>query len=381
MKRLLGTLLLIAGALVCGKPRELSATPITNGALTVEVPSDRMEFSSDADHVFIGTMTNNSNDTLRISFWRSQRLPKGWTTSVCFGASCYAAQVDSADDTFLPNEQRELILHVNSRMVDHADSGLVFIRVRAENGVLGDTASFTVRAVFQPGNPPIIFQKVKSDSGQVFSGNGPFLVNATFQNRSADNYKFAYHLDASLPSGWSAGLCIRDSCDDLGSTGADILYPMASLVSQTVRMKVQNTSGTPLTQPDSAVLYLTVRPIGTGNSADSMQYRFVAMLQPQSGVQSTDALPVNSLMLGSIFPNPAASNDVEFAVRSQRAAECAFVLYDEAGRVVVQSKLGSVSAGSSTRSVSVRNVQPGVYFARISDGRTLSNPVLLRIQR
>lgn len=348
-------------------------------ALSVIFSADRMEFSNDGDQVLQGTMTNTSDDTVVISFARRQALPKGWSTSVCFGTSCYASQIDTAWEAFGPHETRELILHVNPRMVDQPDSGWVYVRIRAETGVISDTASILVHAFFIPGEPPIIFQKIKSDSGQVFTGNGPFAVSATFQNRSADTVKFRYHLDAHLPAGWTSTLCIRDSC---GAT--DILYPMASLVSQAVRMRMQNTSGPSLTAPDSAVFYLTVLP-RTKNSADSQQFRFVAKLMPPAGVESIVATPLNTIMLGSVYPNPVnmtgQTGEVAFTVRSGRAAHGSFVLYDVAGKVVLQISFGQIEEGMSSHQISLRNVEPGAYFARISDGSALSNPVLVRVTR
>jgi hypothetical protein len=357
----------LAGLLVIASTSFAQST-----AISVTFSSTRLVFSSDADQVVSGTMTNTSDDTVVISFARKQWLPKGWGTSVCFGSSCYASQVDTASEAFFPHESRELILHVNPRMLDRYDSGLVFVRIRAETGNIADTVSFLIHAIFAPGEPPIIFQKIKSDSGVVYMGDGPFVYSATFQNRSADSAKFAYHLSAQMPEGWTASLCIRDSC---GSS--DIRYPMAPLLSQAVRIRLQNT-GTPWNRSDSAVFYLTVKP-QTANPADSLQYRFVARLEPKSGVAESSTFS-NTLMLGQVFPNPA-SGDVDFAVQTGVAAACSLVLYDPAGHVIVQLPLGHVETGMSNREISLRNVEPGTYFARISDGSVLSNPVMIRVTR
>lgn len=376
------SLLVIAVVLLSVHTRGASAQSGTN-PLQVDMPSDRFTFSTDADFVITGTMMNNSDNPVGISFRRYQALPKAWTTSVCFGTNCFAAQVDSAFEVFGAHESREFILHVNPRMLDISDSGWVYLRVRAETGSIGDTVSFLLRPVFEPGQPPIVFQLMKADSGKVFTGNGPFVVGATFQNRSADTLKFVYQVASQLPTGWTGSLCLRDSCASLQNGSASIRYTMVSLVSQTVRMRIENTTGVSLTEPDSAVFYLTVKP-QTKNSADSMVYRFVAQLLPAAGVTAAAATPTR-LLLGSVYPNPLAitggSAEVSFAVQADATANVSLALYDVGGKVIAQLPCGIVERGISTRSISLRNVEPGAYFARVSDGTSLSNPVLVRIER
>jgi hypothetical protein len=106
---------------------------------------------------------------------------------------------------------------------------------------------------------------------------------------------------------------------------------------------------------------------------------------PPAGVEMAADVQANSLMLGSVYPNPVntvgQTAEVEFVVRSGRTAHCSFVLYDVAGKVVLQSAFGQIDGGMSSHRVSLRNVEPGAYFARISDGQTLSNPVLVRVTR
>jgi hypothetical protein len=102
----------------------------------------------------IGKIDLLGNDSVQINFHRTHlHLPDGWTTSICFGSSCYATTTDSLIGGFTFNKAFNSTFTLDflcPRGATQIDSIIDYITLNNENGVPGDTVSFILKGIFSP---------------------------------------------------------------------------------------------------------------------------------------------------------------------------------------------------------------------------------------
>ncbi len=247
-------------------------------AIAVTIDTNRL-YVTDANQVqFLGTITNTSGKQMYLSFRRRQIEPPGWSSSLCFGSSCYQNTVDTMGETFQPGESRSLIVDSQPALEEKPDSNTVFVTLYAASGNPADTVQLILHTYFQPRNPPIIFNvedsKVHWASG--LGGGQPHQYKPIIKNLAGTDVMYHFSLqNERMPTGWSASMCVVDSCQ---FQHVDVWHSLGPFNSATFNPVAKITLvSTPLIEKDSAIFYLRVQP-QTENHADSAIYRYVAIL-------------------------------------------------------------------------------------------------------
>jgi hypothetical protein len=124
--------------------------------LTVDVPFAVQVFPSDyQDHSMSVNVTNTSKDTITVQFHRHQLFLGNWTTSVCFGSSCYSSAADSGSSLYAmaPDSSAALLIHFDnssSIQVPIADTVRTMIVVQQEPGTSTDTIQVRFMQITDP---------------------------------------------------------------------------------------------------------------------------------------------------------------------------------------------------------------------------------------
>jgi len=105
------------------------------------------------DSVITGTITNLTNANISLNFHRTQHLPIGWTTGVCFGIQCLVASADSGQKPFVfaAHEAEAFVLHFygddNSHLSTNQDTVLVNLIVNQVGGTPADTIQLHLKGL------------------------------------------------------------------------------------------------------------------------------------------------------------------------------------------------------------------------------------------
>src|ERR1700733_4696937 len=94
----------------------------------IRLDSDWADVSSGNEFVYSNTIRNASADTVTIYFFRTQQLPPGWSTSVCWGATCYSPEDSTEVYTIPPGDSASLSLDLTPSLSDYPDSSTVWLR-------------------------------------------------------------------------------------------------------------------------------------------------------------------------------------------------------------------------------------------------------------
>jgi hypothetical protein len=116
---------------------------------SLQVDITTKDFVVGGDVEVKGHIKNKTDSTLKIAFVRTQNIPCGWTTSVCFGAQCYAQTKDDNLDEpseFPAGEEREFVFHIASRECQAGESNTM-VKVIAMSGNSADTQTLYIRGL------------------------------------------------------------------------------------------------------------------------------------------------------------------------------------------------------------------------------------------
>ncbi|MFI5201178.1 MAG: hypothetical protein ACHQNE_02175, partial [Candidatus Kapaibacterium sp.] len=258
---------------------------------------DVSDYPQNSTHAFLVNVFNTSSDSESIYFDRTQRLPVGWTSSVCWGTSCFSAK-DSFESAGIKSGGTALLtLDLNPVVDDEADSGTIWLRVGVNGGAAPDTVLLPFYANYLPPDPPLVFQWGGNPTlDQTYQGPGTWTLTNYLENHAGRGIDYSLSMQDSLPSGWSLTFCDErnpnSTTGNMDSTctstsGSTLSTNFSAYGDSTYQQPITFTLDAPtVTAEDSAVIYLSVHP-HTSNPADSFNYRFVMRVQPQSSVAST----------------------------------------------------------------------------------------------
>ena len=345
---------------------------------SVTLDTAPLNANSEDDYPFIGSLTNTSSDSLRIQFDRVQIVPRGWSSSVCFGQSCYAPSVSQASDVFAPGESRQLIVHQYPTTSDVPDTMTIYLRISTPDLNEADTTLLTLVTYYTPPDPPLIFKfSDGTNFSQSFMGSGLHLMSPTLENHSGDSVDYDLSMQTQLPLGWSVGMQVGDS------SGTDIhytFYPMGDLDGNDQHPIQFRITAPTVTQVDSAVIFLSVHP-QTSNPADSANYRFVAIVRPANGVSAAGS-GNSGLAVVSAWPNPLGANTkLNLDIITDRSGAGKAYIYTIEGMEAAVIDLGGLSKGSNHLQIADLNVPSGNYIIRIQQVASFCEPVHVNLLR
>jgi len=339
------------------------------------------DVSDGAQHAFLVNVHNSSLDTLPIYFYRSQRLPGGWTSSVCWGTSCYSYLDDSEVATIQPNATALLTLDLTPALDDAQDSGTVWLRVGVAGGASSDMVLLPFYANYFPSDPPIVFQWSDTILERTYQGQGTWNFSKFLTNRAGRAIDYSLSLQDSLPAGWTLKFCDRRDPSDATDTCAtgNILVTNFSNETDggtTYQQHLKFTLDAPVvTTQDSAVIYLSVHP-QTSNPADAAIYRFVMIVQPLSGVASAAPSDRAGLAVTNAWPNPlVGSGALHLEILTDEAGAATAVIYDVTGTQKGTLDLGMLHEGTNEVMASAHSLPSGEYIIRVNQGGSTSEAI------
>ena len=357
----------------------------TLGALPFTVSQsgpNSIQLNTAGQYTFECSVRNTSLNSVPIYFRRTQLLPLGWNSSVCWGTTCYADNDTMESYTIPPFDSASLSLNVFPCLSNVADSTVIWLRV----GVVGsatDTVLLPFSVSFVPADPPLVFQW----SGMA-SANPIF--DTTFTNQ-ATTYTLAnllengYPLGAdyyftiqdSLPVGWTLQTCLQTAYGTNCASNGKLNVNFSDYGDSTYQQKVKFTLSVPsTTSRDSAIIYFGVHP-RISTPADSATYRFAMVVQSESGVSSPPESHAG-LVVTNAWPNPLhPASTLHLEILSDQGGAVNAGVYDLDGVLKGTIELGQLSAGTNELQTTMPDLPSGEYIIRIQQGT--DSPEIVRI--
>ncbi|HEY3874923.1 MAG TPA: hypothetical protein VGM92_05570, partial [Candidatus Kapabacteria bacterium] len=360
-------------------PRRAAVRPAlkSGGEHTLALPfavlpltGNTSQTSTDTEITFETLIQNPSDTVLPITFIRTQTLPPGWQTSVCWGINCFAATDNSETYDIPPHGNGQLSLNFNPALSDFSDSLTTYLEV-ADSLNPSDAVMLPFRVNFVPANPPLVFSWTsppRTDS--VFIGSGLHVISNFFQSGLGVSNTYTFKTYDSLPnSGWSVTTCVGNSnCTQ--SDNLKVVFPPFG------DNKIKFSVNAPdLSAPDSAIVYLSIHPT-TKNTADSAVYRFSFVVLPSSSVASQSGESAG-LVVTNAWPNPLRpSIGLHLEVLTDEPGTAMATVYNVDGTRKATLQLGELTAGTNDLQLSLPDeLSSGEYIIRVTEGRNASEIV------
>ncbi len=373
-----------------GLPRPVPKTTMRTASLdfTVnETDTNWQDVSDGTEHSFLVNVRNVTAAPISIYFSRSQHLPTGWISSVCWGLNCYSFLVDSMPYTVQPNTSALLTLDLTPALDDEPDSSIVWLRIGVVGGAASDTVLLPFYATYNPPDPPLVFQWGGNPTfNQTDQGTGPWTFTDYLENHAGRGIDFLLSLQDSLPIGWSLtfddqrnpnGINTEDTTLGLvAPVGSDSLTTnFSAYFDTTYQQPFTFTLNAPaVSAEDSAVVYLNVHP-QTSNPADSASYRFVMRVQPQSSVANASTERAG-IAVTNAWPNPLYSSGVlHLEILTDAAGPAKVFIYDVSGVQKGMIDLGMLREGTNELQVNAPSLPSGGYIFRVKQGNAASEVV------
>jgi hypothetical protein len=361
--------------------------PKTESVLTslpfsvVQSGPSTVQLSSDGEYTFECTVRNVSSVADSIYFKRSELLPVGWTTSVCWGTNCFADAVDSVIYVIPPLGTASLSLNVFPCLNNTPDSTTVSLRV----GVLGsssDTMLLPFQVSFVPANPPLVFQwSGVSYPGPSFDtnfvGNGNHILSNFLENDFGLGAEYKFSIQDSLPAGWMLTTCVQGLQNNCTS-GDSLKVAFEPFGSDNYQQLLKFTLNVPeITTTDSAIIYFAVHP-EISNPADSATYRFSMVVESTNSGVASQSGGQAGMAITNAWPNPLhPASMLHLEVMTDKDGPVTAGIYDLDGTPKGTLELGSLSVGSNELQATVPDLASGEYIIRIQQGTDA--PEIVRI--
>ncbi len=349
---------------------------------------DVSDYPANSTHAFMVNVSNTSSDSESIYFNRTQLLPIGWTSSVCWGKNCYGPQDSTESYRIKSGGTALLTLDLNPAIDDVPDSCTIWLRVGVAGGATSDTVLLPFYATYLPPNPPLVFQWGGNPTfDQTYQGSGPWTLTDYFENHAGRGIDYSLSMQDSLPIGWSLTFCdkqnqnssfnMEDTCMALGAPfgEASLTTNLSAVYDTTYQQPITFTLNAPaVSKEDSAVIYLSVHP-RTSNPADSANYRFVMHVQPSSSVAGTSADRAG-LAVTNAWPNPLmGSSALHLEILTDESGPAKAILYDLTGTQKATLDLGRLQEGTNELQLNVPSLTSGEYIIRVDQGGSASEVV------
>jgi hypothetical protein len=361
-------------------PRRSLHPTAENQAFTLTpTSSDTIDVSNgDGPFAFTADVKNLRQTATTIAFNRVQQLPCGWTSSVCFGETCFPDGTDSQAYTFDPSSTYELKVNISPVISMVPIDQKISITLSALTGNASDTAHLEIHAVYKPADSAHFFQWA---SGTVFSKSytgpktHPFVVNLA--NKSCQPALLHFTVQPILPAGWAWKFCFKDTCTT--TQNIDYLFAETGVHGDDQqKMTFWITVPDSFSRPDSAIFLLTVRDQNE-QLVDSATYRFSMLVKPTAGVNDESSLRAGIVVLNA-WPNPIATNSsLNIEIMTDKHGPAEAHIYDMAGLEKASFDLGDLSLGSNRLAISGLRLASGEYIMRLEQDGALSGPVRLNI--
>ncbi len=346
-----------------------------------QLGSDTVQVNSANQYTFDCTVRNLSSSPDTIYFSRAQALPPGWSSSVCWGTTCYP-ETDSSESYIIPALGKAgLSLNVFPCLNNVADSTTILLKIGSV-GSTTDTMLLPFSVTFVPMDPPLVFQwsGLASPSptfDTVFSGKGQHVLANFLSNEYSLGADYFFTIQDSLPAGWSLSTCVRSntgtSCADGDTLSVMFSEYTGSTYNQEIKFTVDDSQAI---STDSAIIYLGVHP-RISNPADSQTYRFSIVVEPDAGVTLQ---PDGSagLVVTNEWPNPVhPSSILHLELLTDRAGPISAEIYDLNGTLEGTLDLGSLSVGSNDVQSTIPDIPSGEYIIRLQQGA--DKPQVVRV--
>lgn len=230
----------------------LSSQILFAGTFKIVVHDSTMEDVVGKSYNFKAHLVNLTDDAVVINIARvSNSLPENWTTSMCFGETCYSPFTDEITEALAAGDSAEFKLTFNTD-AEIPGEGQSLIRFR--DIISGDKDSVLMKLTTTPA--PLFEIKQKDllttiKPGQTYDMTSQ-LVNLTDQLLNVVITRTVN----DIPEDWSTSICIGLACyAPTLSVVNEVIPPNDSL-----ELKMTYTTGL---MPDSGIVHVTVEePIG-----------------------------------------------------------------------------------------------------------------------
>ncbi len=347
-------LLLFSGAVSGDKDSILfSVTTTTPKAFTVDVAKTEAQGKPGQSLLFDGYVHNTSSDVQVIQLTRKVNdIPDAWTSTLCFGASCYPSFVDAPDPVAVnPGDSVFFDIVFNTAAVPDSGKALLVF----EDKVSGAKDSLWFRA--STVSKPALELAVADTAAMGIAGNtfelGGYIRNLTDSLLTINMVRFLNN----LPNGWSSSLCFDVCASPNVDSVTSAIGPSDSLAFKLTVYTVDSVGGT----ADIGLKFFA-------SGAYDTLYQHFSVNATATGIENNRSLLTRGFRLLGNFPNPF---NPQTTIRYQLAqtSKVQIDIYTLNGQHVTTLLHTRQKAGIHRVTFNASELPSGVYYYRLKTNK------------
>ncbi len=311
--------------------------------------------------VFEGYVHNQSDVTTVVQMYRvTNDIPANWTTSICFGATCYPPYVDNASETVDPGDSLFFDITFNSDMQAGEGSALLrFVDAISSDQIEQVFTAITVTP------EPVFSVSVTDTAADTLAGQSHEFSGYVYNNSDKAQTFFMVREQNNIPAGWSTTLCF-------GSCPQATVDTVSSLIMNGDSLEYIVTFYSDETPADGDVL-IQFYAAGEG---DTVRQAF-SLHTSSTAIGDTPGNTVGSFELLGNYPNPfnpttAISYQLSYVSRVE------LTVYDISGKVVRNLVSERQEAGTHYILFKASHLSSGTYLYQLkANGQIKTGKMLL----
>ncbi len=299
--------------------------------------------------VFETYLHNRSNDAIVVHMFRKiNQIPESWTTTLCFGATCYPPFVNEATEAIQAGDSIffDIVFNTDPARPDSGKALVVF-----EDLVSGekDSVWFAVSTMMEPAIEIIATDTVAMGRAGDELDVGGFIHNLTDSLLTVK----VVRIKNNIPPDWSSSLCLDVCVSPAVDTVTSVIAPDDSLGFSVTFYTADSLAG------DGSV-ELKIFAVGTWDTL----YHKVSAMTTLLAIDDGSGAPIQTFRLFGNFPNPFNPTTT---IRYQLAERSIVTidLFNVNGRLIERLFSGSQSAGVHNFKVNASALASGVYYYRV----------------
>lgn len=280
----------------------------------------------------------------------SNDLPQDWTSSICFGATCYPPYVEEANESINPGDS--LFYDISFSSSDFSGQGKAVLQFTDMLSM--DVVSQTFTAlVAEP--VPAISAAIGDTAASVVSGESHEFTGYIYNDTDEILTVFMVRDENNIPAGWTTQSCFT-GCQSADVDSLNSLINPGDSLEYTVTF---NTAG----EAASGDAYFSFFAIG---KTDTIRQRFT-LETTATDIGSAPEQAVEGFVLYGNYPNPF-NPTTAISYQLSAGAQVDLSVYNVLGKKVTTLVHKKMAAGKHEVQWDASGFNSGTYFYRLQAG-------------
>ena len=305
--------------------------------------------------VFEGYVYNQSNVQTVIQMFRiSNDIPANWTTSICFGSTCYPPYVDNASEAVNPGDS--LFYDITFNSDSQAGNGSALLRF--VDAISSDQIEQVFTAI-TVAPEPVFTVSIGDTAADTLAGQSHEFSGYVFNNSEKAQTIFLVREQNNIPAGWSTTLCF-------GTCPQSTVDTVSSLIMNGDSLEYIVTFYSDETPADgnAHIMFFAM------GETDTLRQTF-ALHTSSTAIGDEIQTPVRAFKLLGNYPNPFNPTTV-VSYQLSAVSQVQLVVYNTLGQKVRTLVNGKQEAGKHSVTFNANAMAGGVYYYRMQTGSGFS---------